>query len=133
MEYSHKLELKVRDYECDLQGVVNNSVYQQYLEHARHEFLLEVGVNFAALAEKKINLVVIRTELDYKQSLRPGEVFWVGTSLVRSSKIRFNFNQGIFRKGSDTPVLLAKITATSLNERGRPFLPNFLLELFDEL
>ncbi|NSW95739.1 MAG: acyl-CoA thioesterase, partial [Bacteroidales bacterium] len=36
---SFRLEFTVRDYECDLQGVVNNANYQHYLEHARHEYL----------------------------------------------------------------------------------------------
>lgn len=30
-----RIDLKVRDYECDLQGIVNNGVYFNYLEHAR--------------------------------------------------------------------------------------------------
>ena len=33
MEYIFELEMKVRDYECDLQGVVNNANYQHYMEH----------------------------------------------------------------------------------------------------
>ena len=44
--------MKVRDYECDLQGIVNNANYQHYLEHTRHEFLLSTGVSFAALHEQ---------------------------------------------------------------------------------
>ena len=45
----YQLAMSVRDYECDMQGVVNNAVYQNYLEHARHEFLKTKGLDFAAL------------------------------------------------------------------------------------
>ena len=51
-QYIYELEMKVRDYECDLQGIVNNANYQHYLEHTRHEFLTSVGVSFAALHEQ---------------------------------------------------------------------------------
>lgn len=52
MNYIYELKMKVRDYECDLQGIVNNANYQHYLEHTRHEFLLSTGVSFAALHEQ---------------------------------------------------------------------------------
>ena len=48
------MEFDVRDYECDMQGVVNNSVYQNYLEHTRHKYLQEIGLDFAMLTEKGI-------------------------------------------------------------------------------
>lgn len=92
---THKLELEVRDYECDIQGVVNNSVYQNYLEHARHKCLLDLGVDFAELASQNINLMVIRAELDYKSSLRPGDKFTIESSIIRLSKIKFAFQQNI--------------------------------------
>lgn len=53
MNYIYELEMKVRDYECDLQGIVNNANYQHYLEHTRHEFLTSAGVSFAGLHEQE--------------------------------------------------------------------------------
>lgn len=124
---SFTLDFKVRDYECDMQGVVNNSVYQNYLEHARHEFLLSKGINFAELARQKINLVVLRAELDYKVSLVSGDEFFIDVELIQSSRVRFDFLQNIYRKKDNKLILSAKITGTSLNERGRPFAPDFMV------
>lgn len=115
-----EIELKVRDYECDMQGVVNNSVYQNYLEHARHEYLHSRNVDFAALAKEGINLVVVRAELDYKLSLTSGDVFYVTVAFQQTSKIRFDFLQEIYRKSDNRLVLKAKVTGTCLNQRGRP-------------
>jgi acyl-CoA thioester hydrolase len=122
-DYIFKLDLKVRDYECDMQGIVNNAVYQNYLEHCRHEFLLSKGINFDKLTQKKIFLVVVRAELDYKTSLRGGDFFWIGVNLERISPIRFVFLQDIFRSSDQRLVLSARTIGTALNEKGRPCLP----------
>jgi len=117
------LEFKVRDYECDIQGVVNNSVYQNYLEHARHEFLLSIGIDFAELANRNINLVVFRAELDYKSPLKSGDKFVVQIKLIQTSPLRFCFEQEIFRLPDNKLSLKAKIFGTAINEKGKPFLP----------
>ena len=130
MEYQFKLEFKVRDYECDLQGVVNNGVYQNYLEHARHEYLLDAGVDFAQLTKDNINLMVIRAELDYKLPLTSGDEFWIGINTEQSSKIRFAFLQDIYRSEDDKLVMNARIFGTAVNERGRPYLPDVVKKLF---
>ncbi len=132
MKYTHELEFKVRDYECDMQGVVNNGVYQNYLEHARHDFLLTRGINFAEMTAAGINLVVVRAELDYKKSLTSNDRFIVRSILRQTSRIRFEFQQDIFRLPDETLMLAARITGTSINERGRPYLPEALSGLFSE-
>ena len=132
MDYRYRLEFKVRDYECDLQGVVNNSVYQNYLEHTRHEFLLSIGVDFAELARQQINLVVVRAELEYKTPLTSGDEFWVGLRLSPISKVRFDFVQDIYRSRDERLVLKARITGTALNERGRPFVPDVFANLLNQ-
>lgn len=123
VEDAFRLEFQVRDYECDLQGVVNNAVYLHYLEHTRHEYLKTLGLDFAELARQQINLVVVRAEIDYKSPLRSGDRFRVGLRLERLSPLRFVFLQEICREPDDRLVLQAKVIGTAVNERGRPKLP----------
>ncbi len=120
------VEFKVRDYELDMQGIVNNSVYFNYLEHARHEFLLAKGVDFAALAREKINLVVVRSELDYKSSLTSGDRFAVTVEFVQISKLKFGFRQQVVRLIDRKLMLDALVVGVALNADGRPFVPELL-------
>ena len=69
-KYIYELKMKVRDYECDLQGIVNNANYQHYLEHTRHEFLTSVGISFARLHEEGVDPVVARLTMAFKTPLR---------------------------------------------------------------
>ena len=124
--YNFTLPMSVRDYECDMQGIVNNSVYQNYLEHARHEYLKTVGMDFRMYAQEGINLVVVRAELDYKFPLESGDRFFVGVNMVRESRLKFAFYQDIFREKDKKLILKAKITGTALNQRGRPAIPEEL-------
>jgi len=133
IEYQFKLNFEVRDYECDLEGIVNNAVYLHYLEHTRHMFLKQSGVCFVTLAEAGINLVVVRTEIDYLHSLRSGGLFLVGVNCERISRLRFGFFQDIYRLPDNKLIAKAKIISTSVNEAGRPFLPKELEELLDNL
>ena len=89
-EYCFELEMAVRDYECDLQGIVNNSVYQNYLEHARHEFLHSVGLNFAELCEQGIDAVVTNINIDYKFPLRPRDTFVVKLGMRKQGRVRLS-------------------------------------------
>lgn len=129
MEYVFETEMRVRDYECDSQGIVNNAVYQNYLEHARHEFLHRVGTNFTQLHDDGIDPVVIRIEMDYKVSLKPRDTFIVKVGVHRQGRLRFIFDQAIFRKADDKLVLEAQVY-TVLTRNGRPIAPTPLGELF---
>lgn len=130
-EYLFRLDFQVRDYECDMQGVVNNSVYQNYLEHTRHEFIKQLGLDFAELTRRGINLVVIRAELDYKRSLRSGDHFRVGLTLERVSPLRVAFYQEIYLQPDAQLVLKAKVIATGVNSKGRPQLPDEIRTALD--
>ncbi len=132
MGYAFTLGFKVRDYECDLQGIVNNSVYQNYLEHTRHEFLLSRGISFAEMTRRGIHLVVVRVEIDYKMSLVSGDEFWIGLNVARKSKVRGVFSQNIYRHRDQRLALTANVEWTALNAKGRPFQAPELESIFDD-
>lgn len=129
-EFIFEYEMEVRNYECDMQGVVNNSIYQNYLEHTRHKYLQSIGLGFAVLTEKQINLMVIRVEIDYKASLKSGDTFISALRMERISPLRFGFVQQINRKSDNKTMVNALVIGTSVNEKGRPELPQELVEVW---
>jgi acyl-CoA thioester hydrolase len=122
----YNLKFLVRDYECDLQGVVNNANYQHYLEHARHEFLISKDVSFSKLHEEGIDLIVTKAEIEYKYPLRSRDEFLVTVETVREGNARIVFIQDIFRLPDMKLVAKAKITGVA-TRKGRPVSPGDLV------
>ncbi|MCS5709982.1 acyl-CoA thioesterase [Candidatus Berkiella aquae] len=101
-----------------MQGIVNNAVYLNYFEHARHEYLHSIGLDFKALLLQNIVLVATRVEVDYKRSLKSGDIFSVTVNIEKSSPIRYVFEQTIMIE--DKVMANAKTYVVSLNEHGKP-------------
>lgn len=127
MDNIYKLDFSVRDYELDLQGIVNNAVYLNYLEHARHEFLKSKGLDFNELHLQGYDAVVVRSEVDYKKSLRSGDEFTVETNVSREGRLRIIFHQTIRKKSDQTVVINAQIFAACIYNN-RPIEPLIILE-----
>ena len=73
--YLFETRMEVRDYECDIEGIVNNANYLHYTEHTRHRFLRALGVSFADLHEKGVDAVVARMQLQFKRPLKCDDEF----------------------------------------------------------
>jgi acyl-CoA thioester hydrolase len=122
-----RLEFTVRDYECDLQGVVNNANYQHYLEHTRHEFLISRGVSFAKLHDEGIDLIVTKVEIEYKYPLRSRDRFSVMVNVEREGNVKLLFIQEIYRIPDEKLVVRARITGVA-TKNGRPVSPVNIVE-----
>jgi len=96
-EFIYTLPFKVRDYECDLQGVVNNSNYQRYMEHTRHEYLESLGENFGDMHDKGVDAFVSRVDIQFKNSLRSGDHF-ISCLNMKKEGLRLVFDQYIYRE-----------------------------------
>jgi acyl-CoA thioester hydrolase len=123
---SFSLKFIVRDYECDLQGVVNNANYQHYLEHARHEYLISRGISFADLHSEGIDLIVTKVEIEYKFPLRSRDEFIVTVSIIREGNVRLLFIQEIFRLPDMKLIVKGRVTGVA-TRKGRPIPPGDLI------
>lgn len=113
MEYIFEHKDKVRDYELDVQGIVNNSNYQHYLEHARHEFLLSKGISFTELHYKGVDCVVSGIEMRFKTPLKSRDEYIVRIE-VKKEGIRYIFLQDIYRASDNKLCLKSKVEAVCL-------------------
>ncbi len=114
------LEFQVRDYELDQYGVVNNAAYLNYLEHARHEFLVTLGIDPAEVARQGRSLALAGIDVRFQSPLRSRERFVVQVTLSKLTGARAVFHQKISRLPAATPVLEAWAEAVFLNQAGGP-------------
>lgn len=106
--------LKVRDYECDTQGHVNNANYQHYFEVTRHEFLEKVGLNFHELHLQGIDAVVSRVEIRYKAPLIGMDLFRCTVTRLERIGVKYIFHQEIIREKDGFVCAKAKIEVVNL-------------------
>jgi len=115
--YFFSLEIAVRDYELDSEGVVNNANYLHYLEHTRHAFVKQEGISFGSMTSEGLIPMVKRMEIDYCTPLRSGDVM-LSRLWVEREGARFIFHQDIYNKGNGQLVVRAVVTIVCL-ENGR--------------
>jgi acyl-CoA thioester hydrolase len=132
MKYRHELEFVVRDYECDLQGVVNNANFLHYMEHARHQWMESRGIDFAALHGQGIDLVVARIEIDYKHPLRSRDRLIVRSAVRREGALRIICAQDIYRIPDEKLIAQSQVVVVML-QNGKPVPPTALVEKMEQV
>jgi acyl-CoA thioester hydrolase len=125
-------ENEVRVNETDLQGIVNNTNYSIYMTQARNKHLKSLGVDFNALHKKGFDLVLVRTEIDFKSPLKNGDEFIVTSKLEPMGRIRFVSFQQVIRKADQKIAAEGKNIATCIcAATGRPVIPEELRTIFN--
>jgi acyl-CoA thioester hydrolase len=81
--------------------------------------LKTIGLDFDHLHREGWDPVVIRAEIDYRSSLKSGDLFLIRSRAVAMGKLRFIFEQEIVRTKDQIVCAHARITAATLFN-GRP-------------
>ena len=100
MEYIFETKMMVRDYECDIEGIVNNANYLHYIEHTRHRFLKSRGLSFADMHRRGTDAVVARMSMQFKSPLQCDDEF-ISRLALRKEGLRYVFNQDLFRASDE--------------------------------
>jgi len=116
------LQMSARDYECDLQGIVNNSVYLNYFEHTRHTFLRSIGLDFHLLHIEGFDAVVRRVEIDYRRSLTGMDEFVSSLGVSMKGRLQYVFEQRLHRHPDGVEMAKAR-THVAFVHKGRPVPP----------
>ena len=114
----HKCSLNVRSYELDNYGHVNNAVYLNYLEYARHQFLNETGFPYKELHKAGFGLYVVRVDIRYLKPAFLEDELIIVSELIAMGKVKGSVRQHILR--GDERLIDARVDFATVNGSGRP-------------
>jgi len=100
--------LRVRTYECDMYGHVNNANYLNYLEYARYEYLRDIGLDYPELTKAGYGTFIARIEIDYKLSAVTDDELKIRTWPIKKGAVSGVLSQEITRDGE--LLIKAKVT-----------------------
>ena len=100
--------LKVRTYECDSYGHVNNANYLNYLEYARYEVLRDIGFNYESAIKAGYGIFIARIEIDYKRPAVTDDLLTIKSWPIKKGSVSGVLAQEI-RRGEDI-CAAAKVT-----------------------
>ena len=110
--------LRVRTYECDRYGHVNNANYLNYLEYARYELLRDIGFEYERAVGAGFGVFVARIEIDYKKPALTDDLLHIATWPLKKGAVSGVLAQEI-RRGDDI-LAAAKVTWVFVDSKGQP-------------
>jgi acyl-CoA thioester hydrolase len=115
---THESTLRVRTYELDGYGHVNNAVYLNYLEYARTEYLRFVGFDYSGAVAAGYGLYVARVEIDYKKPALLDDLLTIRTWPIKKGAVSGIMAQTILHE--DQVIIEARITWAFVDAAGTP-------------
>jgi YbgC/YbaW family acyl-CoA thioester hydrolase len=128
MKKEMRVRITVRSYEIDLLGHVNNSVYLNYLEHARVEYLRIAGVPFESFFIEGIYPLVANVNINYKKPALVNDTLEIVGRFVKVGRTSVTIEMNIYR--IETDELICESTSTYVFVDGKKNKPTSIPKRF---
>ena len=116
MEWPLHYKLKVRSYDLDSFGHVNNAVYLNYLEEARCDYMEQHGLNFNNFGQWKSYAFVVSAEIRYKAPARYGHILDIRGRFSGTKRSSFCIEYQMFNTTTNRVCAEAKMMFAFVNE-----------------
>ncbi|MCR4437947.1 MAG: thioesterase family protein [bacterium] len=123
--------LKVRSYELDSFGHVNNANFLHYLEFARGEFMALRGMGFADFTRWQARPVVVRACIDFRTPAFADDLLRIQGAITSWGRARFTLSYVIYNETRRRLCAEAETVMAFVNIAGRPVaIPQAFREAF---
>jgi len=121
MPHVHERTFRVRHYECDAYGHVNNTHYLRYMQETAFDASAAVGYDLARYAALGQHWLVRETEIEYLSPLRYGDTVRVKTWVADLRRVRSRRQYELYNAATGEPVARASTDWVFLNSAtGQP-------------
>ncbi len=128
----YRSHLKVRTYECDIYGHVNNAAFLNYCEFARVEFLNAMGYDLQSLMKSGFLLPIVKIEIEFKKPAFPGDNLQITVQWIERGRTSSVFLQEIHDNKGQL-LAMARITWVVTDLKGKPIsIPSEIIMAYEK-
>ena len=126
--FNHKIKVYYED--TDAGGVVYYANYLKYLERARTEALIKIGLSNLKIRDSFKALIIVKScNIDYKKSAYLEDELNIKSYILSLTKTSFVMSQTIIK--NKIVIVEAKIHLVFVNEKAKPIkIPKLVLDKF---
>ena len=126
--FNHKIKVYYED--TDAGGVVYYANYLKYLERARTEALIKIGLSNLKIRDSFIALIIVKScNIDYKKSAYLEDELNIKSYILSLTKTSFVMSQTIIK--NKIVIVEAKIQLVFVNEKAKPIkIPKLVVDKF---
>ncbi len=121
-DFEFKITMESRWRDMDGLRHINHATYLTYLETARINYLMKLGLNVSDW-EAELSTILASMHIDYIQQSSFPNHYDIGSRIIRLGKKSFDLFNAIFGKENEKPIVTGTFTLVTFNYNTQETIP----------